>query len=145
MSMKPARGGLGAKDMDSRYRTFIAGALAVLGGLALPGCNKPTMGYGEAIETGNVEQVRRNLAWPESKFVRIDAPLDKTGRQPLHRAAELGHLDLVSFLIERGADVNSRGYWHNNATPLHLAEKAGHDEVANFLRKQGAKAVAPRR
>ncbi len=131
--------------MDSRYRTFVAGALAVLVGMALPGCNKPTMDYSDAIETGNVEQVRRNLAWPESKFVRIDAPLDKTGRLPLHRAAELGHRDLAAFLIEQGADVNSRGYWHNNATPLHLAEEAGHDDVARLLQRHGAKAIPPRR
>src|SRR6185503_5466599 len=36
----------------------------------------------------------------------IDQPNDE-GRRPLHEAAFFGHLDMVRFLLEHGADINA--------------------------------------
>lgn len=44
---------------------------------------------------------------------------DKTGYTSLHFAVEGGYLEIVSLLLEKGADVNS--ITHNSATALHLA------------------------
>lgn len=55
---------------------------------------------------------------------------------PLHYAACRGFLDVVSLLIDHGADVNATNKWH--WTPLHLAAADGHTEVVIELAKRGA-------
>ncbi|MGV8118597.1 MAG: ankyrin repeat domain-containing protein [Candidatus Xenobiia bacterium LiM19] len=60
---------------------------------------------------------------------------------PLHRAAEGGHLDVVKFLIERGADVNAQysgGYGYMNS-PLHSAVAGGKKEIVELLIVKGAR------
>lgn len=50
---------------------------------------------------------------------------------PLHRAAELGKLDIVKYLLEHGADplkLDSKG-----KTPRFWAEKRNYSEVAGIL------------
>lgn len=51
---------------------------------------------------------------------------------PLQMAALAGHADMVSFLLERGAKVNSRGRGPLN-TPLCEAAEAGHVQVVCIL------------
>ena len=51
-------------------------------------------------------------------------------------AAKGGHLDVVRFLVENGADVNARNRYHS--TPLYLAAIRKHPEVAEYLLQQGA-------
>lgn len=51
---------------------------------------------------------------------------------PLHKAAELGRLDIVKHLIEKGADPlipDAR-----RQTALELAESNGYDQVVEYLR-----------
>ncbi|KAL3483162.1 ankyrin repeat-containing domain protein [Aspergillus germanicus] len=55
---------------------------------------------------------------------------------PLHKAAEQGHLDCASVLIEHGADVNARdGY---SRTVLEAAAWTGKLQMVRFLLIQGA-------
>lgn len=49
-----------------------------------------------------------------------------------------GDTELVSLLLESGADPNVRN--NTRSTPLHLAAKYGRDEIAQLLLKKGAKA-----
>lgn len=59
-----------------------------------------------------------------------------SGQTPLHRAAHFGHRDLCEFLINGGADVNSKqkdGY-----IPLHLASSRGFSGVVSLLLQRGA-------
>ncbi len=53
------------------------------------------------------------------------------GLSPLHLAAELGYLDIVKLLIEKGASVNA--YDVKNMTPLHWASLYGHTKVLEYL------------
>ena len=46
------------------------------------------------------------------------------GVRPLHLAVEGGHEDLVSWLIERGCNVNEPSF--DGTTPLHIACEYGH-------------------
>ena len=53
------------------------------------------------------------------------------GITPLHMAAQEGHLDIVRYLVERGADFNQADKW--GQTPLHAAAYNGHIEVVRYL------------
>lgn len=57
-------------------------------------------------------------------------------KTPLHFAAEKGHLDIVTLLIDKGANINSRD--SNNCTPLHIAAKYGRFCVVKYLINKGA-------
>jgi ankyrin repeat protein len=47
---------------------------------------------------------------------------DKYGRSPLHVCAAANHADMVEFLLQRGADIDSRSIG-DEQTPLHFAAK----------------------
>jgi ankyrin repeat protein len=66
--------------------------------------------------------------------------LDKT---PLHYAAEKELFEIVSFLIDSGADVNSRNEKNAGNTPLRqIAERCSY-EMAALLIKAGADPTIP--
>lgn len=54
----------------------------------------------------------------------------------LIQAAGNGHMNVVLFLLENGADVNVRG--RDGLTPLMLASDAGHLEIVRVLLNNGA-------
>ncbi|XP_069577815.1 protein phosphatase 1 regulatory subunit 12C isoform X1 [Brachyistius frenatus] len=58
------------------------------------------------------------------------------GITALHQACIDGSMDIVTFLLERGASVNqvdSEGW-----TPLHVAASCGYPDIADFLLQRGA-------
>jgi len=67
----------------------------------------------------------------------IDAVLGKTSYRVLHKAARGGSIEMVEFLIERGAAVNARAEY--GWTPLDLAIKKNRKEVIQLLRANGGK------
>ena len=60
------------------------------------------------------------------------------GTSLLSLATKNGRLDMVKFLVEKGADVNARG--NDGETPLTLATK---QDVVDFLKQHGAKIQTP--
>jgi uncharacterized protein len=67
----------------------------------------------------------------------IDAIDDEYQSTPLGYAAHFGRRDIVTLLLQRGADPNKAGApW---ATPLAWAIKKGHAEIETDLRRAGAK------
>ena len=58
------------------------------------------------------------------------------GYTPLHRAAGGGALDVVKYLIEKGADF--RAISNDGATPLSLATKEGHLDIVKYIMEKGA-------
>ncbi|KAH8980600.1 ankyrin repeat-containing domain protein [Lactarius hatsudake] len=58
------------------------------------------------------------------------------GWTPLQVALYSGHLDVAQFLIDGGADVNSRG--DKSWTPLHSAAGKGHLDIVKLLLRSGA-------
>ncbi len=65
---------------------------------------------------------------------------DEDGFTPLQQAVGDNHPDLVSFLIESGAELDSRAHADGNGTPLHTACAYGHTECARVLLSHAANA-----
>jgi ankyrin repeat protein len=63
---------------------------------------------------------------------------------PMHAAASAGHANILSLLIEHGADMNGRGI-DGGETPLHRASRAGKIEAGRFLIDHGADTEARNR
>ncbi|KAJ1696807.1 hypothetical protein LUZ63_005319 [Rhynchospora breviuscula] len=77
------------------------------------------------------------------RLFSIGVPLDSKdsqGRTALHMAAANGHLVIVDYLIQNGADVNVTNLEKN--TPLHWACLNGHLEVIKSLIMSGASVSA---
>lgn len=87
-----------------------------------------------AIEDGDLNAVQRIVAeYPEI----VNQPMSpEIPEHPLHYAIWQGKPAIVGFLLERNADVNSRG--ENGETPLHYAAKHGYPEIAKILIERGA-------
>ena len=61
---------------------------------------------------------------------------DEYGRTPLRWAAYMGHLPVVQYLCEEGADKEARN--RNGMTQLHCAAQQGHLPVVQYLCEQAA-------
>lgn len=88
----------------------------------------------EAAATGKLQQIMLMLA----KDPGLANVFDDNGYQPLHLAAKFGHLDVVNFLLNAGAWVNSASVNKLRATPLLSAVAGGYADVAYRLLDAGA-------
>jgi ankyrin repeat protein len=70
----------------------------------------------------------------------VDAGDDTSGRRAIHEAAEKGRLEVLGFLLERGADINALDKW--NFTPLHRAAFQGGSDNVRLLIDKGANVSA---
>lgn len=64
------------------------------------------------------------------------ANIEQGSSTPLMEAAQEGHVDLVKFVLEKGADVNATT--GTGDTPLSFACENGHTDVADILLEVGA-------
>ncbi|XP_070564922.1 uncharacterized protein [Ptychodera flava] len=65
----------------------------------------------------------------------IDAK-DKRSFAPIHSASQSGQTSVLVALIDKGADVNCRGF--AGVTPLHVSAQSGHEKIADTLLEHGA-------
>ena len=86
-----------------------------------------------AVESGDFKATQKCL----DAGAPIDGVLGKTSYRVLHKAAKGGSIELVKFLIERGAEVNARAEY--GWTPLDIAIKKNRKEVIQLLRANGGK------
>lgn len=62
------------------------------------------------------------------------------GNTPLHVAAIRGDVEMVTLLLNAGAEVNAVGEYGD--TPLHEAVSQGHSQVVQLLLSHGASKTA---
>ncbi len=86
----------------------------------------------DAAESGDVPALE--------KLIEADASLvnlkDKGGDLPLHHAVQKGQTKAVTLLLDKGADVNAKGF--DDWTPLHWAAKIGSKALCKLLLDKGA-------
>ncbi len=90
-----------------------------------------------ATSKGDLQEVKKII----SQNKKLIFAKDSTRQTPLHVAAEKNFVDIVKFLIEKGADVNAKN--QRGATPLHLACQNGRLRTAELLVRFGASVQEP--
>jgi len=92
-----------------------------------------------AAQDGDVEKLKDAV---KKKKDSINAK-DANGWQPLHEGARGGHLEVVKYLVENGADINSKTV--GGGTALYYAKQKFDDEhpVIAFLEEIGALVDGP--
>ena len=68
--------------------------------------------------------------------VRVEASSERSHETPLHTASQLGYIEICRYLLDHGADVNSKDSL--GATPLHVSCRNGQAEVTKLLLSRGA-------
>jgi ankyrin repeat protein len=90
-------------------------------------------------------EIRRIQAMIQNSPDLINAPSGEEGT-PLYRAASKGQLRVAAFLLDHGADVNTRAGIRNNVaeswTPLYTAANQGHRAMVELLASRGAEVNA---
>ena len=88
--------------------------------------------FWEAARTGDLATVKRL----HEQGVDVDE-LTRYGATALSFACDKGHLDVVRYLVENGADVNVTDSFYE-FNPLGWALFAEHDEIVKLLLEKGA-------
>ncbi len=89
----------------------------------------------KAAKHGDLEKARALLADDRSLLNACDTD----GSTPLHCATWKGHVDMVTYLVGAGADVNAHNrndHW--GTTPLHAAAHANQSAIVQLLIEHGA-------
>lgn len=87
----------------------------------------------EAARQGDLEKIKSALA----AGVEVDAPT-RYGATALFFACDRGHREVVDFLLEKGADPNTKDTFYN-ATPMTWAQSKGHKDIVIKLLNNGGK------
>ncbi len=90
-----------------------------------------------AIMENKINEVQKLL----KEGVDVNAESDAVDREtPLHLAVEKGHLDIVTLLLEHGANIEARydGDPFDGYSPLSIAVLKGHLDIAKLLLDHGA-------
>lgn len=87
-----------------------------------------------ACEGGKLAVVRRLL---EAEGLDIDGALGVAGDTPLGAAAKNGNLEIVDYLVEKGAQLGIGNLFAGD-TPLHHAARKGQEQVARYLLEAGS-------
>ena len=86
-----------------------------------------------AVRTNNINELMNlveqgvDINWQDSRV---------EGMTALHEAAQKGNIEIVRYLLQNGADINSKN--HNGLSPLHIAAYCGEKIIVDTLIAAGA-------
>jgi ankyrin repeat protein len=86
-----------------------------------------------AIKKGKLEELKEYIGSKFDPSYKMPAFL---GRSPMHIAAEYGRVDILFFLLDQGADVNSLDC--SGCPPIFMAMKEGHLDLVEKMIHAGA-------
>jgi ankyrin repeat protein len=89
---------------------------------------------GHAIKLGDADMVKFFIA----KFPNLNQKEEEDNHYPLHAAVIRDNLDIVSLLIDAGADVNAKTTDAFQETPLQIAVKTDAVKIVKLLVERGA-------
>mmetsp|Transcript_15567 Transcript_15567/g.21269 ORF Transcript_15567/g.21269 Transcript_15567/m.21269 type:complete len:527 (-) Transcript_15567:272-1852(-) len=94
-----------------------------------------------AAQGGDLRQLERVV---EKKKELVTAK-DENGWTPLHEGARAGSIEVVDYLLKKGADANERTNYGTGASALWLAENehGGDHPIVSFLKGIGALSLGP--
>ena len=87
----------------------------------------------QACITGDLKTVKNSIA----SGYNINEPLSNEKSSLIHFASQFGHIEIVKYLIKKGANINTKTL--QGTTPLHRAVFFKRNEIAKHLIDQGAK------
>lgn len=93
-------------------------------------------------QAGDLESVKKHVTEKGAKSVN---QIDRNGWTPLHEASRAGHLEVIKFLVENGADVNVRTRHGAGESSLWWAKQQhGADSpIVTYLEGVGADELGP--
>jgi Ankyrin repeats (3 copies) len=91
--------------------------------------------FAMAASNGEVDQVKRLLTGSTKEFVDINAP-DADGNLPIIYASCFGHAEVVSILVENGADIDKRDQASWNALIWAITNRQ--KDIVKYLLDHGA-------
>lgn len=86
-----------------------------------------------AVRTNNINELMNlveqgvDINWQDSRVEGVTA---------LHEAAQKGNIEIVRYLLQNSADINSKN--HNGLSPLHIAAYCGENNIVDTLIAAGA-------
>lgn len=95
-----------------------------------------------AAQGGDIEALKQEV---KKKKEAVTAK-DKNGWQPIHEGARGGHVEVVRYLVENGADINAQtGPDGSGGTALYYAKKKFEDDhpIVAYLESLGAAEIGP--
>jgi ankyrin repeat protein len=95
------------------------------------GCGDMAMNLHEAVESGDVVEVRRLVA----AGADVEEQRGEHGLRPLHWTADHGHVEVLRVLVELGANKEAKTV--TGLTPLHVAALRGRVEAMKVLVQLG--------
>jgi ankyrin repeat protein len=90
--------------------------------------------YTAVEEGGSLEKIEAALA----NGANIDFLNNKDGKSCLMVASGYGYREIVELLLDRGANINQKNFYHGEDTCLRYASENGHKDIVELLLNRGA-------
>jgi len=140
-SKDPQQLGSTALHLASQY-----GHLEIVEYLVDNGADTSEMTIVDYVNCGWLPKVKEAIESGTNPNQRVQRPYDdgrgtiEEANTLLINAVEYGHLEIVKYLLKRGADVNLKGFSFNDGsqTALYQARERNHTEIIKLLQDAGA-------
>ena len=90
-----------------------------------------TMAFHDLVEKGEIDAVKSALQTSHIPNLVNQGDPGRAQTTPLHLASRRGFVNVASYLVEQGADVNVQGAWE--LTPLHYSAIFNQPEITKLL------------